>query len=82
MADEDLDTSIKNIDTPDDSTSYTTTGLIPATYYTIYLSAFTRAGEGSISVNITNFTSFDGNYIANVRKRISNWGFLYFDKHA
>ena len=60
---EDLDTNTQSIDTPDNSTGFIITGLIPATNYTIYLSAFTEAGEGNISVAITNFTSFDGIYI-------------------
>ena len=60
---EDFDTSTRSIDTPDNSTGFTITGLIPATNYTVYLSAFTEAGEGSISVKITNFTSFDGTYV-------------------
>ena len=60
---EDFDTNTQSIDTPDNSTGFTITGLIPATNYTIYLSALTEAGEGNISVAITNFTSFDGIYI-------------------
>ena len=33
---------------------------MPATNYTVYLSAFTGAGEGNFSVSITNLTMFDG----------------------
>ena len=62
VEDEDFDTSTKYIETADNSTSFTITGLIPATNYTVYLSAFTEAGEGNISVIITSFTSFDGTY--------------------
>ena len=63
VVDEDIDTSTKYIETADNNTSFTITGLIPATNYTVYLSAFTEAGEGNISVIITSFTSFDGTYI-------------------
>ena len=55
-----VDTSIKSIDTTDNITSFTITGLMPATNYTVYLTAITGAGEGNISVKITNFTKFDG----------------------
>ena len=54
------DTSIKTIDTPDNSTNFTITGLMPATDYTVYLSAFTGAGEGNFSVSITNLMMFAG----------------------
>ena len=49
-------TRIKIIDTPDNSTSFTIKGLMPATNYIVYLSAFTGAGEGNFSVSITNLT--------------------------
>ena len=57
------DTNRKFIDTPDNSTSFTITGLMPATNYTLYLSAFTGAGEGNFSVNITDMTTFDGKFL-------------------
>ena len=52
-----------NINTPDNTTSFTITGLMPATSYTVYLSAFTGAGEGNFSVSITNMTMLDGKCI-------------------
>ena len=48
-----------NIDTPDNITNFTITGLMPSTNYTVYLSAFTGAGEGNFSINITSTTIFE-----------------------
>ena len=55
-----FDTTIKNIDTTDNITSFTITGLMPSTNYTVYLSAFTGAGEGNVSTSITVATMFEG----------------------
>ena len=55
-----FDITIKNIDTPDNITNFTITGLMPSTNYTVYLSAFTGAGEGNFSINITTTTMFEG----------------------
>ena len=54
-----FDTTVKNIDTTDNITSFTITGLMPSTNYTVYLSAFTGAGEGNFSINITSTTIFE-----------------------
>ena len=58
-----FDATIKNIDTLDNTTSFTITGLMPSTSYIVYLSAFTGAGEGDFSVSITNMTTFEGKNI-------------------
>ena len=50
------DKTVKVIDIPDNITTFTITGLISSTNYTVYLSAFTGAGEGDFSVNITYTT--------------------------
>ena len=55
-----FDTTIKNIDTTDNITNFTITGLMPSTNYTVYLSAFTGAGEGNFSISITIATMFEG----------------------
>lgn len=55
----DFDNTRKDNDTSNSSTSYTITGLTPATTYVVYLTAFTGAGEGNSSVNVTNFTISD-----------------------
>ena len=57
-----FDTTIKNIDTPDNITSFTITGLMPSTNYTVYLSAFTGAGEGNFSAVIITMTMFEGKH--------------------
>ena len=62
-----FDTIIENIDTLDNTTSFTVTGLMPSTSYTVYLSAFTGAGEGDFSVNITSTTTFEGKCIITAR---------------
>ena len=54
-----FDTIEESIDTLDNTTSFTITGLMPSTSYTIYLSAFTGAGEGTFSVSIMNTTMFE-----------------------
>ena len=41
------------MDTPDNGTSFVITGLIPRTTYTVFVSAFTGAGEGINSTNVT-----------------------------
>ena len=51
---------MKNADTTDNITSFTITGLIPSTNYTVYLSAFTGAGEGNFSISIKRTTMFEG----------------------
>jgi len=56
-----FDTSTLHIDTADNITMITLTGLIPATTYTVSLSAFTEAGKGNISSTTTNMTQFGGN---------------------
>ena len=55
-----FDTTVKNIDTTDNITSFTITGLMPSTNYTVYLSAFTGAGEGNVSTSIIIATMFEG----------------------
>ena len=42
--------------TPDNSTSFNVTGLIPATNYTVFLSASTGAGEGNNSSRVIGET--------------------------
>ena len=49
-----------SIDTLDNTTSFTLTGLTPATNYTLFLSAFTGAGEGDNSTSVTDSTTFIG----------------------
>ena len=51
-----FDTSTKFIDTPDNTTTYTIHGLMRATTYTVFLSAFTGAGEGNNSTSVMNDT--------------------------
>ena len=51
-----------SIVTPDNRTSYTIMDLIPNTNYDVRLSAFTEAGEGNRSVNVTGTTFPDGKY--------------------
>ena len=53
-----FDTSTMSRDTPDNSTSYTVDGLISATTYTVFLSAFTGAGEGNMSSEVIDKTTF------------------------
>ena len=48
------------MDTPNNSTNFNIAGLMPSTNYTIYLSAFTGAGEGNFSVSITVMTMLEG----------------------
>ena len=48
------------MDTPNNSTNFNIVGLMPSTNYTIYLSAFTGAGEGNFSVSITVMTMLEG----------------------
>ena len=48
------------MDTPNNSTNFYIASLMPSTNYTIYLSAFTGAGEGNFSVNITVMTMLEG----------------------
>ena len=55
-----FDTAIKSIDTPDNITSFTITGLMPSTNYTVNFSAFTGAGEGNFSAVITTMTMSEG----------------------
>ena len=57
MTSNDFNDAIKTVDTPDNRTSLTVTGLIPDTTYTVSLSAFTGAGEGDNSSGITDMTS-------------------------
>ena len=59
MTSNDFDDAIKTIDTTDNRTSLTVSDLIPDTTYTVSLSAFTGAGEGNISVSITDMTPTD-----------------------
>ena len=54
-----FDTNRMSVDTTNNSTSYTITGLIPDTNYTVSLSAFTGAGEGILSNSVRNSTSND-----------------------
>ena len=58
----DFDDTRKSVDTEDNSTSFTITNLIPDTTYTVFLSAFTGAGEGNFSVSITDMTFSDREY--------------------
>ena len=51
-----FDSSTNFIDTPDNTTTYTVHGLMPATTYTVFLSAFTGAGEGNNSTSVMNDT--------------------------
>ena len=55
-----FNTTIKNIDTTDNITTFNITGLMPSTNYTVYLSAFTGAGEGNVSTGIIVATMFEG----------------------
>jgi len=55
-----FDESIQNIDTPDNTTSFIVTGLIPTTNYAVNLTAFTGAGEGNFSVIFTILTGGNG----------------------
>ena len=48
--------STKFIDTPNNTTTYAVHGLMPATTYTVFLSAFTGAGEGNNSTSVMNDT--------------------------
>ena len=73
---EPFDTSTLNMDTPDNNTMITLTGLIPTTTYTVSLSAFTGAGEGNISSTATNMTLVNGNFgciIVRYFHRIVEW---------
>jgi len=54
--DRDFDTSTKFTDTPDNTTTYTVHGLMPYTTYTVFLSAFTGAGEGDKSTSVIDDT--------------------------
>ena len=58
---EPFDTSIRAVNTTDNNTTSTVTGLIPATRYTVFLSAFTGAGEGDNSSSVINDTDIMGN---------------------
>ena len=66
MSSNDFDDSIRNIDTPNNATNFTITDLIPQTNYTVYLSAFTGAGEGNISVSRTVSTLSIRKYFSNI----------------
>ena len=48
------------MDTPNNSSNSNIVGLMPSTNYTIYLSAFTGAGEGNFSDSITVMTILEG----------------------
>ena len=52
----DFDGSVMNMNTSDNGTIFVINGLIPETTYTVYLSAFTGAGEGNNSTNVTMST--------------------------
>ena len=56
----DFDDSIMSMDTQDNGTSFTVTGLTPGTNYRINLSAYTGAGEGNFSVPVTESTPITG----------------------
>ena len=58
----DFDDSVMSVDTHDNGTSFTITGLTPETNYTVILSAYTEAGEGEFSVSVTEFTSTASKY--------------------
>ena len=58
----DFDDGVMSMDTHDNGTSFTITGLIPGTNYTVILSAYTEAGEGNFSVPVTEFTSTASKY--------------------
>ena len=63
VSSEDFDDNVMEVDTPDNRTSFTITGLIPNTNYTVNLSAFTGAGRGDFSINIRSLTPSDSKYI-------------------
>jgi len=50
------------VDTENNRTIFTVTGLTPASMYTVFLSAFTGAGEGRNSSKVMDGTTF-GNFI-------------------
>ena len=58
----DFDDGEMSVNTPDNRTSYTIIDLIPATTYTVTLSAFTGAGEGNISVSVMDMTISERKY--------------------
>ena len=66
MNSNDFDDTMKFNDTEDNRTSYTIMNLISDTTYTVTLSAFTGAGEGKNSVNVTNMTISDRKYSTNI----------------
>ena len=47
------------MDTPDNRTSFVIPDLIPDTNYTVFVSAFTEAGEGNNTATITDKTPPD-----------------------
>ena len=58
----DFDDGVMSVDTHDNGTSFTITGLTPGTNYTVIVSAYTAAGEGEFSVPVTEFTSTASKY--------------------
>ena len=64
VSSDDFDDSLRNVDSPNNETSFIITDLIPETNYTVYLSAFTGAGEGNLSVSRTITTLSDRKYFS------------------
>ena len=60
MSSNDFDDGVMSMDTQDNGTSFTITGLTPGTNYRINLSAYTGAGEGEFSVSVTESTPTAG----------------------
>ena len=59
MTSNDFDDAIMTMDTPDNGTSFVIHNLIPDTTYTVFVSAFTGAGEGNNTVTIADKTPPD-----------------------
>ena len=56
MTSNDFNDTVMIMDTPGNGTSFIITNLIPDTTYTVFMSAFTGAGEGINTSSITNET--------------------------
>ena len=60
MSSNDFNDSVISMDTQDNETSFTITGLTPGTNYSVNVSAYTGAGEGNFSVPVTKSTPTAG----------------------
>ena len=70
-----FDESTQFVNTTNNDTTYTVMGLIPATTYTVSLSAFTGAGDGNMSSSVMGKT-IPGKFSSKVRDWLTRYSLL------